>query len=70
MNDDETKERRCMACGGMVDAQGMAHGGVVEGSEFAEDGRNLEGDSTQSEQAEAEQAAARKAFIRAVKGKR
>lgn len=63
---DEDDSPRCMACGGRVDTHGMAHGGVVEGSEFAEDGVNLEGDTTQHEQSEAEQKAARKRFIQAV----
>jgi len=70
MSDDTHENGRCHACGGMVDAQGMASGGVVEGSDFAEDGVNLEGDTTQSEQADATEAAARKAFIKRVRGGR
>lgn len=69
-DDNDGDEARCMSCGGRVDAHGMAHGGMVEGSEFAEDGVNLEGESTQRNQAEAEQKAARKAFISAVKGRK
>lgn len=61
---------RCYACGGMVDAKGMASGGMVGGEDFAEDGVNLEGESTQAEQSKAEQEAARKAFIKRVRGMR
>ena len=67
--EDESHESRCMSCGGMVDAKGMAIGGVVEGEDFAEDGVNLDGDTTQDEQADSEQAAARRSFVRAVKSR-
>jgi membrane protease subunit (stomatin/prohibitin family) len=65
---DSHENGRCYACGGMVDAKGMAMGGMVEGSDFAEEGVNLEGDTTQMEQSEAEQAAARKRFIKLARG--
>lgn len=69
MKPDEDSHGRCMACGGMVDAEGHAMGGMIDGEEFAEMGVNLQDESTQREQQEAESGAARRAFVRAVKTK-
>lgn len=69
-HDDEEHGARCYACGGAVNAKGMAMGGEIDGEEFAEPGVNLQEESTQREQAGAEQRAARRNFVRAVKATR
>jgi hypothetical protein len=63
----ETKQHRCMHCGGAVDADGYALGGEV--GEEAPDIDNAEQDSTQMQAADEVDAAARKAFVRAVRMK-
>lgn len=60
---------RCMYCGGSVDAKGMSQGGVIEGDDFAEDGVNLDGDTSQMQMADAESDEARRDFIAAVRRK-
>lgn len=70
MKHDEEHDGRCYACGGRVDAKGMASGGEIDGEDFAEDGVNLQDESTQREQADAEQDRARRSFVRAVKASR
>jgi len=60
---------KCMSCGGMVDAEGMALGGMVGDEAPAIDNADID-TVTQDVAADEADRAARKAFVRAVKGKR
>jgi hypothetical protein len=61
-----------MACGGPVNAHGMAEGGEVESDEYAmgDEPVNDDGESSQMIQADDDNEKARRAFVRAVKGGR
>lgn len=63
---------KCMSCGGMVDAEGYALGGLVEetGSEQTPAAVNSVGESTQMRGAEESERNAAKRFVRAVRGGR
>lgn len=64
MDDNEKHDGRCYACGGAVDAKGMALGGLVE------DGVNLDDESSQMEMAEKSEKGGARDFIAAVRRQR
>lgn len=67
-------EGKCYACGGMVDANGMAEGGEVEAPSgenmVPDDAVNADGETTQMMGADEADRNAAKSFIRAVRTRR
>lgn len=65
---------KCYACGGVVDADGMAQGGEVDvdtdgSGEFELPSVNGGGESTQNVQADDAEEKARRSFVRAIKAR-